>query len=103
MQQMATLPFRSSSQPLVPTTPASRRKVKKGTFCSPNSVQLGKESAQELSLKPVPHSASKFQLLALVETHKQRTKMLPSPFGFGISADDEFLLFIRRHSVQLGS
>ena len=25
-------------------------------------------------------------------THKQRTKMLPSPFGFGISADDGFLL-----------
>jgi hypothetical protein len=68
---MATLHFRSS-QPLIPATPAGGRQVKKGTFFSPNFVQLGKQSAQKLFAKAGSHSASKFESLAFIETHKQR-------------------------------
>jgi len=72
--------------------PAAGR-LKKGHSAARIPFNWGKETAQKLFAKAGSHSASKFELLCLHrKTHKQRTKMLPSPFGFGISADDEFLL-----------
>ena len=100
---MATLHF-GGSQTLVPTTPASRREVIKGTFIDPNFVQLRKKSVQEFFAKPGSNPASKFKFLAFVEADKQRTKILPSPFRcFGIAANDEFLVSLAAFVIRKGN
>ena len=59
-----------SSQSLVPATPASRRKVVKGTFINPNFVQLRKKSVQKFFAKASSDSASKFKFLPFAEADK---------------------------------
>ena len=80
--------LRAKVQTLVPTTPASRRNVKKGTFFNPNFVQLREEGAQELLAEAGSNSASKFEFFSFIDTDKQRGKILSIAFRFGIPAND---------------
>jgi hypothetical protein len=88
---------------LVPTVPTGSRKVEKRTFINPNFVQFGKKSVEEFFAEPSSDSASKFKFLALIETHQQSAKILPSPFRFGITADDEFLLSLAAFVIRKGN
>jgi hypothetical protein len=76
-----TSPHFSGGQSLVPTIPASRRKVEKGTFINPNFVQLRVEGTQKFFAKASSDSASKFEFLALIETHQQSAKIFPARGG----------------------
>jgi hypothetical protein len=88
---MATSHF-GSSQPLIPTTPASCREIKKGTGIDPDLLQFRMEIAQKLIAEAGSNSASKFEILAFVKANKHRAEIFPRPFRFGVSADDELLL-----------
>jgi hypothetical protein len=77
-----TLHF-GSSQPLVPTVAASRRKVMKGTTFDPDLLQFRIGTTQKLIAKAD---------LAFVKPDQQRAEMFPRPFRFGVSADDRLLL-----------
>jgi hypothetical protein len=96
LDPVATSHF-NGGETLVPTVATSGRKVEKGTFINSNFVQLCKKSVQEFFAKTGPNSASKFKSLPFVETNKQRAKMFPRSFGFGVAADHEFLLLVELH------
>jgi len=88
---------------LVPTVSAYRRKVEKRTFIDPDFVQLRVEGTQKFVAKAGPDSASKFKILSFIETHQQSAKILPSPFRFGIAANDEFLLSLAAFVIRKGN
>ena len=77
---------------MVPTTPASRRKVIKWTFFDPDFFQFRKETAQKLIAKTGSDSPAEFELLSFVEADKQCAEELTRPFRLGVSPDDKFLL-----------
>jgi hypothetical protein len=53
-----------------------------------------KQRAQKLFAEPGSDSAGKFQVLAFVKANEQGAEMLSRPFRFGVTANDEFLLFM---------
>ena len=62
LDPMAPLHF-GSGQSLVPTAPASRREVKKGTLFDPDFFQFRKETAQKLIAKAGSDSAANLNFL----------------------------------------
>ena len=72
----ATLHF-GSSQPLVPTVPASCRDVEKGTGIDPDLLQFRIETAQKLIAKAGPDSAAEFEVLAFVKADQKRAAIFP--------------------------